>query len=97
MINETDVQLVVTGNNNTPDGVIIDGDTVLQNIMEQADFEETGISNEIMQVWLDSNDKDSIEKLFNVFTGCTFRAYVDASLLALESNLQNEENNIELE
>ena len=49
---------------NTPNGVIHDADTVLKDIMDEADFECSGIAGEIIGIWKKAADKECVEKLF---------------------------------
>lgn len=55
---------------------IHDADTVLKDIMDEADFEENGLGIEIIRAWMDSRDKGSVEKLFLSLTGMPFRDYL---------------------
>ena len=58
-------------------GKIHDSDTVLADIMKETSFEETGISEELFQIWKNSEDKASVEALFYLFTDCTFEEYLE--------------------
>lgn len=62
---------------NTPDGVVIDADTILADLFEKANFEESGMAAELLGVWARSEDKASVEQLFCLLTDCNFEDYLD--------------------
>ena len=62
--------------NNTPDGPVVDADTILCDIMQDVAFDETGLADEIFNIWLGSSDRLSVEKLFETFTDMSFENYV---------------------
>lgn len=62
---------------NTPEGAIQDSDTVLADLMMDADFELTGISLELLETWMGSKDRASIEAVFLTFTGKEFKTYLE--------------------
>lgn len=55
---------------------IRDADTVLKDVMDEADFEENGLGTEIIRIWMDSRSKGPVEKLFLALTGVPFRDYL---------------------
>lgn len=61
----------------TPNGVIRDADTVLKDIMDEADFEISGFAGEIIGIWKQAADKESVEKLFKSFTDYSFNGWLD--------------------
>ncbi len=73
---ETLVNQVIALYKNTPAGMIRDSDTVLSDLLLDADFEITGISLELLEIWLKSSDRLSIEALFLTFTGTEFQEYL---------------------
>lgn len=61
----------------TPEGQIVDSDTILKDLMDNSSFEETGLSTEILDIYLKAKDRESIEKLFYTFTGMEFERYLE--------------------
>lgn len=70
----------------TPDGQIRDADTILKDLMDEADFEISGTAIEIIGIWKASRDKDSIEALFQSFTGCPFQEWLDKCIAETTRN-----------
>lgn len=58
------------------DGVIRDADTVLADIMQDADFEITGLGKEIFEIYKKTSDKEAFESLFYSLSGETFDNYI---------------------
>lgn len=67
---------VETLNKNTPDGVIVDADTILADLIHENDFEVTGLAEEIFNTWRKSLDKKSVEEVFYSLTGTEFSDYL---------------------
>lgn len=63
-------------NSNTPDGQIIDSDTILVDLIENNDFEFSGFSQDIFNIYKESKDKDTVKKMFYEFTGIEFDEYL---------------------
>ena len=62
-------------NNNTPDGRIVDGDTILTDLIESNDFELSGMCQDIFNIWKNSTDKKAVEQMFFEFTGLEFVSF----------------------
>lgn len=71
------VQKVLEQLNNTPNGVVIDADTILADLIDDADFEVSGLAAELLSIWDKSGDRASIEQMFCLITGCAFEDYLD--------------------
>lgn len=74
---ETLVEEAKTLAETAPDGFVTDGDTLLCDIMENADFEVTGLAADIFNIWLKSSDRLSVEKLFYTLTDTEFEDFVN--------------------
>ena len=57
---------------NTPEGCIIDSDTILADLLEKCNYQETGLAHEIFDIYKNSTDKEAVKKLFHVFTDVEF-------------------------
>lgn len=66
--------------NNTPNGVVIDADTILADAVEKTDFEVSGIAKEIFDIYKNSADKRAVKEMFYLFTGMDFKRYLDKCL-----------------
>ena len=64
-------------NNNTTDGWIKDADTILADIVQENDFEITGIAQDIFNIWRNSSDKEAVEKIFFEFTDMEFKDFLE--------------------
>ena len=67
-------------NSNTPEGVIIDSDTILADLLLNADNEVTGFSQDIFNIYKRSKDKDAVKQMFFEFTDMEFDDYLDKCL-----------------
>lgn len=61
----------------TPGGVVIDADTILADLAEKADFHESGIAAEVIDIWAKSEDQKSVERLFELLLDVGFEEYLD--------------------
>lgn len=62
---------------NTPNGRVVDADTILKDMLDESDFEVSGLARELIQIWQNASDRSSVEQLFCLFTGCAFEDYLD--------------------
>ena len=65
---------------NMPDGGIVDADTLLCDVIQNADFEVTGLAQDIFNIWLNSSDRASVEALFYDLTDMQLDEFVDLCL-----------------
>ena len=66
-------------NDNTPNGLIKDADTILADIMENAydeGFEISGFAKDIFNIYKESTDKDAVTAMFFHFTGVEFEDFL---------------------
>lgn len=68
------------------DGMIYDADTVLADLVGMCEFEVSGISKELFDIYKNSSDKESIEKLFELFTDTGFKEYLNICEKEIKSN-----------
>lgn len=61
----------------TPEGEIIDADTILADAVETADFAMTGLGEETIQIWQRSIDRESVEQVFYNLAGIEFETFLD--------------------
>lgn len=57
-------------------GIVHDADTVLADIMQEADFEITGLGKEIFDIYKKTRDREAFENLFYSLSGETFEEYI---------------------
>lgn len=74
-----------------PDGVIHDADTILADIMEAADFQVSGISDDILKLYLEVENKDDFESLFYLMADEKFEDYLVKSKKIMEENVSKAE------
>lgn len=53
---------------NTLNGIIIDADTILKDLIDESDFEFPGISQDVFNIYRKSNDKQAVKEMFYEFT-----------------------------
>ena len=61
---EQAIQTVEDMAEHLPNGLIRDADTVLADIMQEANFEINGLAKDIFNIWRRSSDRKSVEKMF---------------------------------
>lgn len=59
-----------------PNGIIVDADTILCDLTESVDMRINGLGEELLNIYLKSKDKESIERIFLIFTDTKFEDYV---------------------
>lgn len=59
-----------------PNGLIRDADTVLADIINEADFEFNGFAQDIFNIWRKSSDRKSVEQMFFEITDYEFLDYL---------------------
>ena len=64
----------------TPDGFVIDADTILADLVENADFELSGTAREAIEIWQKSRDRAGIEQLFELFTDTSFETWLSMAI-----------------
>ena len=64
-------------NSSTPNGMIIDSDTILADLLLNVDNEVTGFSQDIFNIYKRSKDKDEVKEIFFEFTDTEFEDYLD--------------------
>lgn len=74
---ESMIEEVEQLNANTPDGIVVDGDTILADLIKDVDFEFNGLSQDIFNIWKKSNDKKAVEQMFFEFTDMKFDKYLE--------------------
>lgn len=70
------IQHVKELDENTPEGCIIDSDTILADLLEKCNYQETGLAHEIFDIYKNSADKEAVKKLFYAFTDMEFDSYL---------------------
>lgn len=71
MIKEVEKQ-----NSNTPEGQIVDADTILANLVQNCNHEFTGYAQDIFNIWKESSDKKAVERMFYEFTDLEFDSFL---------------------
>ena len=61
---------------NTPDGTVIDADTILVDLVENCDLDCTGFAQDIFMIYQRSTDKQAVKEMFFEFTGVEFEDYL---------------------
>lgn len=69
------------------DGAVHNADTILADIMEAADFQVSGISDDILKLYLEVENKDDFESLFYLMADEKFENYLLKSKKIMEQNI----------
>lgn len=64
-------------NNSIPDGVVYDSDTVLADAIDNCNYHFNGLSQDIFNIWKNSTDKESVERMFYEFTDMEFKDFLE--------------------
>ena len=89
------VDRVVELSNKLPeDSSIQDCDTILADILDEADHEITGIGADVLDIYTESSDKERISLLFEVLTGTEFSDYLNKCERIINDQLNNNPNKI---
>lgn len=60
---------------------MIDSDTILKDIMDESDFEFSGISLDIFEIYKGSRDKKALRQMLFEFAGIEFGEYLNRCLM----------------
>lgn len=71
-------------NSSTPDGMIIDSNTILADLLLNVDNEVTGFSQDIFNIYKRSKDKDAVKQMFLAFTDMKFDDYLENVYMRLQ-------------
>lgn len=63
-----------------PDGIVLDADTVLADILDNVETEVTSAGFELIELYLRSSDKPGFCQLFEALTGTTWTAFIEETL-----------------
>ena len=77
------VEQVIQLYKNTPDGLVIDSDTILKDVCDHCDMSENGLSIDVLSIWMNAKtqeERTSIENVFLAFTGVGFSDYLNQCL-----------------
>lgn len=74
---EQAIQTVEDMAEHLPNGLIRDADTVLADIMQEANFEISGLAKDIFNIWRKSSDRKSLEKMFFDLTAYDFLSFLE--------------------
>ena len=78
-----------------PDGVKFrDADTILADLIEECDFQVTGIADELLRLYLDAENKEDFKSLFFFMTEKNFEDYLFESKKVMEENIAKAEPRI---
>lgn len=73
---ECAIQTVEDMAEHLPNGLMRDADTVLADIMQEANFEINGLAKDIFNIWRKSSDRKSVEQMFFEITDYEFLDYL---------------------
>ena len=70
-----------------PDGAVHNADTILEDSVRKVDFQTEGISNDILKLYLEAENKEDFKSLFYVMTDMKFENYLLKSKKIMEQNI----------
>lgn len=74
---EAEIEDVEKLQDNTPNGTVIDADTILADYLSSfASPDSNGVSMEIFEIFRSSSDKKAVTDMFQAFTGISFSDYL---------------------
>lgn len=85
------VTKVIELQDNTPDGVIFDADTILADLIEKCDFHISGLAKYLFKIWKESDDKFAVEEMFYLFTDTKFEDYLNSCVEIMENQKDERE------
>lgn len=74
-------------NDNVPgEGIVYDADTVLADIVEEADMHVPGLATDLMNMYTNTADKSMFRELFYLLTDCEYDEYLERAVRVIRSN-----------
>lgn len=78
-----------------PDGAVHNADTILEDSVRKVDFQTEGISNDILKLYLEAENKEDFKSLFYVMTDMKFEDYLLKSQEIMKQNIiENKSKNV---
>lgn len=74
---------------NTPNGVIRDADTILEDYLDNRETEISGIAEEVFDIYKNTTDKESVKAMFEALVGTSFDNYVEECIKNTTKNIDN--------
>lgn len=71
---------ILSMQHNMPNGVVLDADTVLADILDNVETEVTAAGFELIELYLRSADKPGFCQLFEALTGTSWTAFIEETL-----------------
>lgn len=73
----------------TPNGVIRDADTILEDYLNNRETEISGIAEEVFGIYKNTTDKESVKAMFEALVGTSFDNYVEECIKNTTKNIDN--------
>ena len=74
---------------------VTDADTILADIVANADMEVTGMADELIDLHSAAKDPKDVEKVFYTMTGVEWNTFISRSISAMEQSLKKINNGYE--